>query len=139
MRRRRFLKQGMTAALVARPIGTNVTDFVLASTEGPTFKATPVVLKTYTSEEHRRRLQNIAECQKSVRHCLHRHLITDYLPGQCSYNLGEYPCRRPWVVDEWDAQELDRLKDQGIGLIQLHEEWNDSQRMFGGHKFAPLN
>jgi hypothetical protein len=63
----------------------------------------------------------------------------NYLPGQCSYNLGEYPCRSPWVIDDWDAQELDKLKEHGIRLIQLHEEWNDSQRLFGGHKFAALN
>jgi hypothetical protein len=55
------------------------------------------------------------------------------------FHLGEYPCRTPWEIGDWDIQELDRLKDHGIRLIQLHEEWNDSQRLFGAHKFAPLN
>jgi len=31
------------------------------------------------------------------------------------------------------------LQDHGIRLVQLHEEWSDSQRLFGAHKFAPLN
>jgi len=55
------------------------------------------------------------------------------------YNLGEYPCREPWDPDEWDEAELDRLHGHGIRLVQVHEEWNASQRLFGGHKFAPLN
>lgn len=99
----------------------------------------PTVLATYSREEHRQRLQNIVVCEKAIHSCLRKHLITSYLPGQCSYNLGEYPCRKPWEIGDWDIQELDRLKDHGIKLIQLHEEWNDSQRLFGGHKFAPLN
>jgi hypothetical protein len=70
---------------------------------------------------------------------MRKHLITGYLPGQCSYNLGEYPCRKPWDPDDWDARELDRLRDQGIGLIQVHEEWNDALRLFGGDKYSPLN
>jgi hypothetical protein len=70
---------------------------------------------------------------------MRKHLITGYLPGQCTYNLGEYPAKKPWEIDEWDAAELDRLKAEGISLIQLHEEWNDSQRLFGANKYSPLN
>ena len=42
---------------------------------------------------HRRALENIGRCHQPIRRCLRKHLITDYLPGQCCYNLGEYPCR----------------------------------------------
>jgi len=52
---------------------------------------------------------------------------------------GRIPCRKPWDPDDWDEQELDRLREHGIRLIQVHEEWNDSQRLFGGNKLAPLN
>lgn len=97
------------------------------------------VFLDYTNSDHRRRLLNIGVCQRAVRKCLRKHLITSYLPGQCCYNLGEYPCRAPWSPDEWDEAELDRLQEHGIRLIQLHEEWNDSQRLYGAHKFAPLN
>ena len=31
------------------------------------------------------------------------------------------------------------MRDHGIRLIQVHEEWNDSQRRFGSHKLAALN
>ena len=29
--------------------------------------------------------------------------------------------------------------DDGIKVIQLHDDWNDSLRMFGGDRFAPVN
>lgn len=101
--------------------------------------AAPAILRDYTAGDHRKRLLNIGVCQRSIRSCLRKHLVTSYLPGQCCYNLGEYPCRKPWDPDDWDEQELDRLRDHGIRLIHLHEDWNDSQRLFGGHKLAPLN
>jgi hypothetical protein len=99
----------------------------------------PAVLADYSAAEQRARLRNIGTCQRAIRDCLRKHLITNYLPGQCCYNLGEYPCRKPWEPDEWDERELDRLRDHGIRLIQVHEEWNDSQRLFGSHKLAALN
>jgi len=133
MNRRQFVKSGAAMALAASPV------YEAAGKSSFARGTIPPVLKGYSVEDHRLRLQNLAECERSVHHCLRKHLVTNYVPGQCSYNLGEYPCRAPWVVDDWDAEELDKLKDDGISLIQLHEEWNDSQRLFGGHKFAPLN
>lgn len=145
MNRRDFLGAGMGAAMVGLG-GTSSSEGVVASSvSGSSNPAPPLqptaaaVLKTYTASDHRRRLQNIARCERGIRSCLRKHLVTSYIPGQCVYNLGEYPCRKPWDPDEWDERELDKLREHGIGLIQLHEEWNDSQRLFGGHKFAPLN
>ena len=135
MNRRGFLKAGATGGTLSMA-GLRGSAAPVSPTKAD---AAPAVLAKYTSEDHRRRLRNLAACERAIHKCLRRHLITNYLPGQCSYNLGEYPCRKPWEIGDWDIQELDRLKDQGIGLIQLHEEWNDSQRLFGAHKFAPLN
>ena len=128
MNRRRFLRTSAGGAITGAGI--------------PSLAAVPgnrSIISQYSAEDHRRRLKNIAACEQAVHSCLRKYLVTGYLPGQCSYNLGEYPCRKPWEIGEWDVQELDRLKDHGIRLIQLHEEWNDSQRLFGAHKFAPLN
>ncbi len=99
----------------------------------------PAILQSYSVEDHRRRLTNIALCHRGIRACLKQHLITSYLPGQCTYNLGEYPCRKPWNPDDWDEQELDKLHQQGIRLIQVHEEWTDILRVFGGSRTTPLN
>ena len=86
-----------------------------AGSPAPTGPATtPAIVKTYTDQDHRRRLENIRLGQQSIRACLRKHLVTSYLPGQCSYNLGEYPCLKPWDPDDWDEQELDKLHAQGI-------------------------
>ncbi len=100
----------------------------------------PASILTYTAEQHRRRLLNIAECERSIRKCLRRHHITSYIPGQVAYHLGEYPARKPYEIGtDYDEAELDRLKDDGIGLVQVMEEWNDLLRLFGGEKFTAVN
>ena len=101
--------------------------------------AAPAILASYTAEEHRRRLTNVGFCTKHIRQCLRKHLITDYLPGQCVYNLGEYPSREPWNPDEYDEQELDRLKAHGIQLVHVMDEWNDRYGLFGGDKLTAVN
>jgi len=70
---------------------------------------------------------------------MRKHLITSYLPAQACYNLSEYPSRTRWEPNEYDEQELDRLKDHGIQLIQVFDDWNDSLRLFGGHKLRAVN
>jgi hypothetical protein len=139
MKRREFLQTGLGAGLlgVAGPAAPVLAD--PADGKRPASQAIPAVLSTYTAEDHRRRLKSIAFCEQRIRRCMRKHLITDYLPGQCVYNLGEYPCREPWNPDEWDEKELDALREQGIRLIQVHEEWNDSQRLFGQTKLTALN
>jgi hypothetical protein len=131
MDRRKFLKTTAGSALI---IPGAFTGFGDTSSPAPAAvareKFPPSAFTTYTAEDHRRRLQNIALCERSIGSCMRKQLVSDYLPGQCTYNLGEYPCRTPWEIGDYDVEELDRLKAHGIGLIQLHEEWNDSQRLF---------
>jgi hypothetical protein len=97
------------------------------------------VLASYTAQDHRKRLESIRFCESAIRACLRKHLVTDYLPGQACYNLGEYPSTTPWDVDEYDEQELDRLRDHGIKLIQVFDDWNDALRLFGGDKYTAVN
>ncbi|MCW5977935.1 MAG: hypothetical protein KIT09_07645 [Bryobacteraceae bacterium] len=97
------------------------------------------IMKSYTAEDHRRRLQNIARCERGIHKCLRRHLITGYIPGQAAYNLAEYPCRKPYDPGEADERELDRLYRGGIRLIHIMEDWNDLLRLFGGDKFTAVN
>jgi hypothetical protein len=107
-----------------------------AAPKGPGATA-PAVVARYTAEDHRRRLENIAHGHRRVGSCLRKHLVTNYLPAQCVYNLGEYPAEKPWSVEPHDVEELQRLRDHGIQLIQLFEEWVDPLRLFGGDKFTP--
>jgi hypothetical protein len=145
MQRRDFLKTGVHVAGVTVGISTGV---ALAAESRPSpspgtchpgLAGTPAILKSYTAEDHRRRLANIAICTRGIRKFMRKHLVTNYLPGQCAYNLGEYPCRKPWDIGEYDERELDRLKEHGIQLIQVFDEWNDSLRLFGGDKYTALN
>jgi len=137
MHRRDLLKAGIQGAVavggLSRARETGAAENLAAAT-----RAAPI-LATYTAEEHRRRLQNIAFCNRAIQRCMRKHLITSYMPGQCCYNLGEYPSRKPWEIGEYDEQELDRLKKHGIELIQVFDEWNDSLRLFGGDKFTSVN
>ena len=64
------------------------------------------------------------------------HRIGEYLPGQVIYNLGEYPARFSIRPTEYDHDLIRSLAERGVGLIQLHEEWNDSQRLLGADKYT---
>ncbi|HUW61969.1 MAG TPA: hypothetical protein VMZ06_13295 [Candidatus Bathyarchaeia archaeon] len=70
---------------------------------------------------------------------MRKHLITNYLPAQATYNLGEYPSRTRWEPNDYDEQELDRLRDHGIQILQVFDDWNDSLRLFGGDKYRAVN
>ena len=145
MDRREFFKAGAKVAAAGAAVSIPAGAIQAADTpksKTTTAKGDPgasVVMKVFTAEDHRRRLQNIGICTKHIRKCMRKHLITDYLPAQCCYNLGEYPCRKPWEIGEYDEQELDRLKDHGIQVIQVFDDWNDSIRLFGGDKYSAVN
>ena len=139
MNRRDFLKAGGAATTAGALIPGNPSSAAEIAAVKAAGAASPAIFAAYSAEDHRRRLKNVAICNRQIRRCMRKHLITSYLPGQCCYNLGEYPCRKPWNPDDWDERELDQLRNQGIRLIQVHEEWNDSQRLFGSHKLDALN
>jgi hypothetical protein len=138
MNRRGFMKTSTGGVLASSTLVPEIRNFRDLRAEPATTSVVPN-LNQLSAENHRQRLENIGLCQNLIHAAMRTHLITNYLPGQCSYNLGEYPCRKIWEIDERDATELDQLKQQGIGLIQLHEEWNDSQRLYGATKYTPLN
>lgn len=135
MIRRQFLKG---TALAAAGTGLQSCSNAAAPVSSPDLGPADI-MKSYTAEDHRRRLQRIGDCESSIQACLRRHLITGYIPGQVSYNLGEYPTLKPYDPDEYDEQELDRLHDGGIRLVQIMEDWNDMLRLFGGTKFTAVN
>ena len=139
MDRREFLKGSAGAAVLGSVAWGNPGSTADAGRAKGTTTTTPAVLKSYRAEDHRRRLENIGRCHSAIRSCMRKHLITDYLPAQCCYNLGEYPARKPWTLESCDEEELDQLRDHGIQLIQLFDEWADPLRLFGGDKFTPAN
>ena len=137
MHRRDFLKTGVEAAVAGTAVSVSGGPGSAAVTAAALPKPSP--LFNYTEAEHRRRLENIGLCQRAIRTCMRKHLVTGYLPGQCVYNMGEYPSRKPWEPGEYDEQELDRLKGHGIQLIHVMDEWNDRYGLFGGNKLTAVN
>ncbi|MFC1714445.1 hypothetical protein ACFL6S_12320 [Candidatus Poribacteria bacterium] len=82
----------------------------------------PPILTTYSAEDHRRRLENIAICERSIGGYMRKHLVTSYIPGQCVYQLrGEN-----FTPDKEDDRELAKLRENGIGLIQVWSSWWDN-------------
>ncbi len=138
MQRRDFLKASLQTATVGAAASMPV--YALsAATEAASPASTAAVMSSYSAADQRRRLQNVGVATGEIRTCLRQQLVTNYLPGQCCYNLGEYPCRQPWDPGEYDEQELDRLQGHGIKLLQVFDDWNDSLRLFGGTKYTALN
>ena len=133
MTRRTILKTSGFAALGA------TTSAVMAEPPTPGSSGAAPIMQTFSAADHRRRLLNLQSSELAIRGCMKKHLITSYIPGQVSYNLGEYPSRKPYDPDEYDERELDRLRDGGIRLIQIMEDWNDMLRLFGGTKFTAVN
>jgi hypothetical protein len=137
--RRTFLKSGAGAAVTGSLAGPATTAAAVDTRLASAPISRPCLLRDYTADDHRQRLRNIAIGTGAIRSCMRTHLVTDYLPGQCCYNLGEYPSTKPWVVDEYDEAELDRLRDEGIQVLQVFDDWNDSLRLFGGDKYSAVN
>ena len=106
MDRRRFLKTTSISSVVGAgaPVVAGV---VRTSTNSPA-EASEIrkPLSSYMADDHRQRLENIAICERGIRSCLRKHLITSYLPGQAYYNLCEYPARKPWEPSEYDDEVL---------------------------------
>ena len=139
MDRRRFLKAASASCVAGAAISATCRPTAAAPAPRPERPKSRKPLISYTADDHRQRLENVAICERGISSCLRKHLITSYLPGQAYYNLGEYPARKPWEPSEYDDQELDRLRDHGIELIQVWLDWCDELRLFGGDKFNAPN
>ena len=138
MMRRDFLRLGVGGGFTGLA-ATGVHGSAMAASSAAPGPDHPAILVSYEAEDHRRRLESIQCCERVVRTCMRKHLVTDYLPAQACYNLGEYPSRERWAPSDYDEEELDRLRDHGIQLIQVFDDWNDSLRLFGGHKLSAVN
>ena len=81
-------------------------------------------MKELTLSQYRSRIDNINAAEHGNRKYLRRHRIRDYMPGQAVYNLGDYPARFSIEPTEYDYNLLKDMAENGVELIQIHEEWN---------------
>lgn len=90
----------------------------------------------FTLEEGRRRADNIKYAESVTEGAARRERIENYIPGQVIYNLGEYPAPFKIRPTEYDYNLIKSLAKRGVGLIQIHEEWNDAIRVLGADKYT---
>lgn len=93
-------------------------------------------MKQWGLEEQKNRIENIRYASENVKACTRHIRIHDYIPGQVTYNLGPYPARFPIEPTEYDYNLIKNFAENGVGLIQVHEEWNDHIRLYGGDKYS---
>ena len=85
-------------------------------------------MKNLSLEEHRKRIENINSAEENNKKYFRRHRIRDYLPGLVTYYLGDYPAPFSIAPTQYDYDMIKELAENGVDLIQVHEEWNDSIR-----------
>lgn len=85
------------------------------------------------------RIDNINTAERVNKSFLRRIRIRDYLPGQVTYGLGDYPAMVDAMPTEYDYTLLKEMSENGVGLVQVHEEWNDAVRLYGADKFNAPN
>jgi hypothetical protein len=82
----------------------------------------PAILVSWSNEDQRRRLENLRIANRSIRAALRKHLVTNYIPGHAIYNLDP----ATWDFTETDSQELAKLRDTGVGIIQPWSGWGSA-------------
>lgn len=92
-------------------------------------------MKPLTLEEHRARIANLRRAREDIHACTRELRIHDYLPGQVIYYLGDYPAPMSITPTEYDEALLRSYRENGVDLIQVHEEWNDTIRRYGSDKW----
>ena len=92
-------------------------------------------MKQLTLEQHRARIENLRRVTEDTKKCTRDWRIHDYLPGQVTYYLGDYPALMSITPTEYDYKLLKSYAENGVGLIQVHEEWNDTIEKYGSDKW----
>lgn len=98
-----------------------------------------MIYDRFSLEDQRRRIENINRAHAANRKFLRRERIRDYLPGQVTYWLGDYPARVDAAPTEYDEKVISEMAAAGIRLLQVHEDWNDAIRLWGGDKYHAPN
>lgn len=93
-------------------------------------------MKKLTLDEHRNRIINLSEANAKIIGYRRRLRISDYSRSQVTYNLGDYPARFTITPTEYDFNLLKKFSEDGVQLIQIREEWNDSIRLYGADKYS---
>ncbi len=92
-------------------------------------------MKQLTLEQHRARIKNLRDVRQSIKRHTRELRIHDYLSGQVIYYLGDYPAKMSIKPTEYDYNLLRSYAENGVDMIQVHEEWNDTIEKYGSDKW----
>ncbi|MBR5543232.1 MAG: hypothetical protein IKU65_03970 [Oscillospiraceae bacterium] len=92
-------------------------------------------MKKLTLEQHKARIENLREVRKNIKKSTREFRINNYLAGQIIYFLGDYPNKMSIKPTEYDYNLLKSYAENGVDMIQVHEEWNDSIEKYGSDKW----
>ena len=90
----------------------------------------------FSKEAQHSRIQNITYAEQNVSEYAKKVRIRNYIPGQVTYSLGDYPEPISTMPTEYDYNLIKSLAERGAGLIQIHEEWNDGMLYHGADKYS---
>ena len=93
-------------------------------------------MTTMRCETQKKRIDNLNMAYNSVKKFGQKMRITDYMPGQITYRLGDYP--KPFKIEptEYDENLIKSLKERGFEMIQVHSDWHDWCRLYGGDDYT---
>ena len=92
-------------------------------------------MKQLSLSQCRARLNNLRQARHDIRKYAREMRIHGYLPGQVTYYLGDYPAPMSITPTEYDYKLLKSYAENGVDMIQVHEEWNDTIRRYGSDKW----
>ncbi len=90
-------------------------------------------------KDQQKRIDNINAAVRVNKQYFRRERVRNYLAGQVTYGLGDYPAYVDAAPTEYDERLLRQMADAGVKLVQVHEEWNDAVRVWGADKFSAPN
>jgi len=93
----------------------------------------------YSRAEQAARIENLHFAEVNASDCLRKLRIRNYMPGQVTYTLGDYPEKISSAPTDYDVELIRDLARRGVELIQVHEDWNDAMEYHGGNKYSSLD
>ena len=88
-----------------------------------------------SENEHKKRMCNLKNAQSDIKEYTRELRIHNYKPGQIIYYLGDYPQKMSITPTEYDYNLLKSYAENGVDMIQVHEEWNDTIEKYGSDKW----
>lgn len=96
-------------------------------------------MRILSVEEHQERINNLRYARENVIDYLREIKTRDYIPGQVIYHLRDAPAYASLAPSDYDVALLTDLASRGYQWIQLHMDWADTVRRWGGDSYHTID